>query len=1005
MTPGQFLRLIWPDEGHYCIAHQFTPADSDKPQWYHKVFPTISEAVTHCLREKHQRDVWFAVLSLREPKVWNDKKSNPKTGELGKYEIRPHHNMLAAKALFWDLDVGSGEGKYAGRDDAVRDLVRFLKETRLPVPTLIGSGSGLHVYWHLDTTVPVDRWLSMANHLKQLGKAHGVRFDPSRTVDESSVLRVLGTFNYKDKHNPAEVRMLGDTIGAVSPVGHLDKAISDALIRADVTPEDAPKASVKPIANPLGESNVDRFQDFGPPPTLKEVAKSCAQVAEIIRYHSDDTHPNAPDGLDNNGWHKGMLPLFRHFEDGENLCRKLTAARPRTNQDVDVKLAQIKSENVGPSRCETIAENMPWGDTPCRGCMFFRDPSVPNPLVAARKTVTAPPPIIQALTPGAGAIPALIPDPPRPYKRLKTGQIARVTLDKDKNENVEIIFDCDLYPVKRFENPDEAEERHVWRVHLPRAGVRDFAIEADALYDSRKFCAAIANNGLYPDKANVNYLQDYMTAYIRQLQKTADADKQRSHLGWHDEYETFVTPDKTFTRDGVTASALTEAATRAAQFIRRKGDLQAQIQLMRFYNHPAYIPNQFAILCNLASFIFYATGQHGIVVNMSGEAGASKSTTLYAGAGLIGHPELWPLNGTNSGATAKARPQRVSVNANYPTPVDEITDMPDREVGDLVMNITQPGHRLRLQTDGTERKVAEDNYKSAIMIATANSTLHAVLARNNAAGTAGSMRVFEMKFVAQDVHTKAEADEFLRQLMQNHGHIADVFIQYVVANRPAVEALAQQRVREIDEAIQTKSAERFWSAVIAVVVATAEICEALGLLTYSAAQIRDWAVKVQVPHMRGTVSEEYRSPIQVLTDYIAEKSGNIVIIERDNSIGVSNTIEYRIADVKSALLGHYDRNTGKMHLLKEGLRDYCQKIGLSHTRVVDELYQPRGSDNPRRIILDKNARPTLGKGTNLAKGQQYCYTIDMTHPEIAGTVPTLVDTSGGNATMAKVAND
>ena len=133
MTPGKFLRVVWGDRGLYCIAHPYKLPDG-KVTYYHKVFDTISEAVTYCLEQKHVRDTYFAVLTLREREVWNPKKFNHKTGEEGAYEVRPQHNMLAAKTLFWDLDVGSEAGKYPTQRDALIDLARFVSETKLPLP-------------------------------------------------------------------------------------------------------------------------------------------------------------------------------------------------------------------------------------------------------------------------------------------------------------------------------------------------------------------------------------------------------------------------------------------------------------------------------------------------------------------------------------------------------------------------------------------------------------------------------------------------------------------------------------------------------------------------------------------------------------------------------------------------------------------------------------------------------------------------------------------------------
>lgn len=1029
MTPGKFLRLVWPDTGFYCIAHPFRPPNSNVTLYAHKVFATISEAVTHVHEMQHTADTFFSVLSLAQDKVWNPQKENRKDGTMGAFEYRTQQNMLAAKCVFFDLDVGSDANKFDTQKDALDGLNTFLATTKLPLPSMVSSGGGVHVYWHFDRSVPVAEWRVIAWHMRQLAEHLGFKIDPMRTIDSTSVLRVPDTFNWKDRSNPRPVKMLQE--GAISTVEAFKHALSDAMIRAGVTPTDAPAPRAAPLVDTHGFGQ-QGFNDFGPPPTLGEVAAACAQVQEIIRSQGDTTHPYYGP-LDNPAWYRGMLGVVKHVEDGDNWCRKLTALHPRDVADIEAKLLQL--ERFPPAKCETLQQYMPWKDSPCQTCRFRNDPSVPNPIAAARKHTPAPAPaldlspasepqptpsdadgstpaVTQLMAPSLSLLAATLPNPPKPYERLKTGEIAITRKDKDGNESTSVILRHDLYPLKRLVNVELQAEQQVWRVVLPRAGSRDFTIDADALYDGRKFTAAIANNGIYPHKADIPALQDYMVAYISQLQKEIDADEQATHLGWADEHRKFILPSKTLLVDGtVRASSLSLAAERAAQSIGKKGDLNEQVRLMGWYNHDAYIPNQTVILDALASIIFHLTGHHGIVVNCSGDAGASKSTTLYTSASVWGDPVLWPINGTQRGATANARMQRVATNANLPTFVDEITHMPAKDAVDMVMSITQPGHRLRLDTSGAERKVTGD-YKSAIMVATANSSLHSLLSTDNAAGTAGSMRVFEMKFVAQNVHTKAEADEFLRQIKLHYGHIGEVFAHFVIRNQTAIAHRMAQVMQDVDTAAGILSSERFWSARIASDHVAAEIAQALRILPYDPAKILKWQVEQQVPFMRGVVKEEYRDPLAILTDYIAEKHGNIVVIDRTASVGSNTAGQHVVGDTAYAkftphgqLLGHYDIRAGVLYLLKQGFKEHCSRIGASSTRIIDDLNTPRSqaTEPPRRVVTERAIRRTLGAGTELAKGQSWCFAVDMTHPQIAGVAPTLA-AQGGAPTGAAAGN-
>ena len=1031
MTPGKFLRLLWPDVGYYCIATQFVPKGQTEPVWVHRAYPTISEAVSYVHEIASLTDVYFAMLSLREDRVWDPTKKNWKTGEPGAWTTRTQYNMLASRCFFFDLDVGSGEAKYPTQRDALVDLVSFLEKTQLPEPTVVSSGGGVHVYWHFDSNLPAEDWRAPALYMRQLAEHYGLKVDPKRTTDVASVLRVPDTYNWKQAGNPRPVKVMGE--GVITSTANLLRKISDALIRAGVTPEIPSALGKPPIAGAEGLGSNIEFRDFGPPPTLEDVTDACAQAREIIRTYVDPTHPYYGD-LDNTAWYQGMISLFRHIENGPDLCRQLTALFPRTNADVEFKLRQ--AEPYGPTRCEKLREFMPWKGSACEGCRFRNDPSTPNPLVAARKSAVAPPPVVSIAPPpppGAGippppppaaqltaaasphpsALQTLIPNPPKPYERLKTGEIAITRKDKDGEETTTVIYENDLYPLRRLVNSADSTEQQIWRVTLPRTGTKEFVIDADVLYDSRRFASTMANNGIYPHKADISALQDYMVAYINRLQKELDATLQSNHLGWADDHRKFILPDKVLHADGlVHPSSLTKAAKKSTQHITKRGSMLRQIELLRFYEDDRYLPNQTVILDAFASILFSFTGHHGIVVNCSGDAGASKSTTLQAAASVWGDAAMLPLNGTNRGATANARTQKLATHANLPTFMDEITLMPPRDAADMVMSITQPGHRLRLQTDGTERK-HEDGYKSAIMVTTANSSLHTLLSIDNSAGTAGSMRVFEIHFKAQSVHTKAQADEFLRELRDNYGWLGEVFAHYVVRNLAAVRDRVHAKVREIDAVAGIQTSERFWSARIATTVVACEICNELGLLFYDPVKIQNWQVNEQVPLMRGVVLEEYRDPLAILTDYIAESNSHIVVVDKSTAIGantsgvmVAGDTAFAVNNPHGSLEGHFDMKAGVLLLRKQGFKEYCNRIGASSSRIIEELSRPRarGSEPPARVITSTNVRRTIGAGTPLAKGQTWCFVVNMRHPEIAGEQ--LVGLPGGAqlATSAPAGN-
>ncbi len=971
MTPAEFLAAVWPSEGPYVLATPFTPPGSTQRVYGHKVFDTIAAAAQYAEAWKHRTDLFFAVHSVKEPKVWNPAKVDRKTGALGAFETRVQSNMAAAKAFFFDLDVAPNHPqKYASQTDALAALKAFCVATRFPKPLITSSGGGLHVYWVLTDAIPSPEWKSHAHVLKQLARHHGLKADPARTSDSASVLRVAGTFNRKTPTAPRPVKAL--TPGTVTPNGVFLRLLQEAVTRAGVTPTQLPIFSTEPDG--LG-SNMELEYD-GPPVSFRAVVTACKQMQRLVVARGNVSEPE---------WYHS-INLARFTEQGSKYVHKLSEGHPEYDPSAtDAKIAQLEQKGIKPTSCAKLAEVC--GEEHCIGCPFMG--KVKSPIVAARYKDAAPAPVVVQDV-GLTVIETTIPSPPHPYIRMKGGGVAYEGTSKDGEEVHTTIFPHDLYPVRRLVNSGAATEQHVWCVVLPREGKKEFILDADALYDRRKFVTTIANHGLFPHSGNLPYLQDYMIAYIAELQRLTDAETQCTHLGWTDEYTRFILPDKILCDDGTAKPAtLSVGAARASAQVHKKGTLQEQVQLLRFYAQPGYLANQFYILGGLAAPLFYATGHHGVVINASGEAGASKSTSLYTAASFWGQPELYPINGTNNGATTRGRAERVTTLANLPVCVDEITHMPARDAIDLAMSITQPGHRIRLDTAGIER-AASGGHKATMMLATANNSLHGILSIDNAAGTAGSMRVVELLFRAPRVHRKVEADQYLLGLKQNYGHIGEAFLAHVIRNRATVEARVRAVMHEIDTEANIQSSERFWSAAIAAILVAGEIAQSCGLLAFEPEALKRWALTVQIPYMRGVVSEQYASPLALLAEYLEQINGEILVASRMQSgANLTNVVKAP----RGQLLAHYDTEERVMWVLKKGFKDYCVRTGANFLKILDELAAPVTDESGRtsRILSSKNVKKVLGAGTEYAKAQSWCFAINMDHPEVSGAaIPKLV---------------
>lgn len=961
MTAAEFLRMVWPAEGYYALATPFTPKGSTKSLYAHKVFSSIDVAVLAVERLKAHKDVYFCVHSLREEKVWNPKKKDFKTGELGAFEIRTQDNMLQGRALFFDLDVGLKTGKYATQQAAVTGLRTFVADAHLPKPFVSSSGGGLHVFWPLTTAMPSAEWAVLAHKLKSLATHHHLLFDPARTTDTASVLRVPGTFNLKNPDTPRPVELLFDRATPTTPEGMLE-LLDEALIRAGLPTTVTLSKPRAPVDDLLGSNT--QIQS-GPPVGFPALVKACQQVRHAVAARGDVSEPL---------WY-AMLGLVRYCEDGQRAAHYISKGHPSYDyDDTEQKLYQLESKAVGPTTCEKIESVNPGG---CEGCP--RQQTVKSPLTAARYTEQAPAPVVVSLPELPDVAEVVIPDPPYPYIRLKSGAVAIEAGTKDDPEQREtiIILPYDFHPVRRMTDASRGVETHIWSANLPRVGYTQLTIDADALYDPRKLASTLANKGIFPQGDSVNLLRSYMVAYINTLQAATDAETLQTNLGWNDDYTAFVLPTKTLLSDGTAKPTnLGVAAERATAAIHKAGAMDEQVRLLKFFNHPDYAANQFAICAALGAPIFFATGHHGVVINMSGPPGASKSTTLYTGASLWGDPLSFCINGTTRGATHNARDNRMAITANLPQMVDEITRMQPRDAADLAMGVTQSEGRLRLDTSGMERKQVHSN-KSTIMLCTANTSLYTILSSERADSTAESMRVFEMQFDLTNVHKKAEADAYMMHLRNNYGHIGEAFIAHITRNRDRISARVRQVMQAFDEAAEIQSGERFWSAAAATALVACEVANELGLLQYKPKVLWNWLLTKQLPSMRTTLIEQYTPPIGVLAEYMELVNGNMLVLQRGTIRGHENISNIIRQPQNGQLLARLEQDTGRMWVMKKSFRDYCVRYGHNFSRILDSL-------SAQGVIANKHERKVLGAGTDYAKGQAWCLTVNMNHPDMVG---------------------
>lgn len=160
-------------------------------------------------------------------------------------EPRRIARCAAGAFAFW-LDIDSGPGKpYADQVAAAESVKLFCERVRIPYPTIVNSGSGLHVYWLTEEFINPELWLRHARGLKLLCEQHQLACDPKRTTDLASVLRPPGSFNLKRGTEPVDVVHFVEPL----PLGEL-QAFQVAFEGCELPKEPrAPTKTVRKYAN------------------------------------------------------------------------------------------------------------------------------------------------------------------------------------------------------------------------------------------------------------------------------------------------------------------------------------------------------------------------------------------------------------------------------------------------------------------------------------------------------------------------------------------------------------------------------------------------------------------------------------------------------------------------------------------------------------------------------------------------------------------------------------
>lgn len=960
MNTHEFLELLLPTAGYI-----FTAALAGKG-WDNRPHTSLDSAIEHINWLNYSgQNAYYAMATYERDRVWNAAADNGK----GKWQSRTQDNTLQIKSFFLDLDVDPQDPlKFASKQDALTQLQAFTHKLALPRPMLVDSGGGIHVYWPLAHAVATSQWRVVADQLKAICVSERFNADRSLTADQARVLRPIGTWNYK--RTPALVHLLSP--GA--PVDFDDfrqrlQAFADSNGIVAAAPRHtaayASAASAAIAGIPAALTQLDNLGATNDPLNFDRVLYACEQLQVQVETRGRDTGEQL--------W-RASLGIVKFCEPQEPAWRAVSDGHPQFSEQAT--LAKLANWHTGPTACSHFHSLNP---STCEKCPHWT--KITSPAVLGHIPIVSAAPEMVVVSDNGSQVTIQLPDPPTGYSRRKhDNAIVLQTEDGDGTPVYEVVCPYDFYPLAlRAQTGSDAQvdERSMWRAHLPlergcARATRDIDVPNQLLADTKSLAKHLLAKGLILNGEQIRMTQHFMSAYLQKLANDAGREKLYDRLGWHDDHRTFVLGDKVLHRDGSvqlhTPSKAIRNTTRDG--LRTNGTLAGWQAAMQFYNRPGYEGHRFFVYAALGAPIFHMndTGNKGVLLTASGESGRGKTTCLKACGSLWGEPEALIMNGNRDGSTVNALYATIGTVHSLPFLWDDITERDSDELRRFLLNISQGQGKRRMTSDSVQSD-RMDTWET-MGLSTANTDDISRILASGRDVSPHLMRLISVEFalIDQGVEAKIRADEFLRQLKANYGHVGPALMKVLVTQYEVIRKGYIKNVAQVDRMLGSAnaSAERYWSAAVAAAYTGAQIATRMGLINFPVEADLQWMVS-HLGAQRDSIAESHMEPLEQLTAFLnANLRGTMVVSARASS-NLDNVV-HRPTD---ELIIRNELDAGVIYISRAAIMAYCAASRMAFKPFEAAL-------EGQRVVLQRNAQKVLGADTVFAAGQTRCWKVDLT---------------------------
>ena len=887
-----FYKKALPKQGVYCVAD----IDPVTKKTNHKFVESIDDLVTTVeAKNKQNTNVFVALSSF--------------TGYSRKADKASH-----IRSFFVDLDVGEGKG-YDSKQDAIESLNKFVTNHKLPTPTIVDSGTGVHAYWFFDKDIEAEEWKPYAEKFKDFCLDNGLLIDPVVTADLARILRSPNTFNHKtNPPSPTKVISWGEE-------ECIFQGWVDLLGKAEVSLESIMDAKI----------------------AMKSLkGEGCAQIKHIISNAKTLEEPM---------WYAG-LSIAQHCKDRDEAIHMMSEDHPGYNkQDTERKANQTQDK---PYACTSFNTVNPGG---CDGCQHKG--KITNPLALGKEFISA----ISTNTPMVvnNRMVGLPKDlNPFVYGGNEGGIYYQPPQEHDDDgqplprKKPVMVCQYDLYPIKRIYSVMDGECLLI-RYHPPHDPQRDFMLPMKSLYAVDKFRDTITREGILynPNNQQGKYLMTYIYAWGEYLMSKNKAEIMRMQMGWTEDKKAFVIGEKEIDSNGKISHSPTSPLCKGiAKHLSSEGEYDLWKLSANKLNTPSLEIHAFTMLTGFGSVLMNNTSTKGITVSLtSSDSGSGKTGALNAALSIWGNPVDLGLGGSAL-ATANAMTGRYLGLHNLPFGLDEVGNIEGKSLSNLVHKISNGKAKIRMQASVNAERDHE-MAASLIAIFTSNHSLYNKIEayKNNSSGEVARLLEFTVRKPKIFLDNPTSGMDIFNPFNTNYGWAGIDFIQ-TLFKLPAshIESRIIEWSKRFKSDFGDDTTYRFYENLMTSTFTAGEIAVEAGIVDLDLDRIYKKVVG-EVINIKDNVARvndiDYES---ILGEYINAHQTGILAVE-DNKV----TMEPR-----SDLVIRAELDESKVFIEKKHFRDYLTNQAVSINEFIFKMKEKGYKIQDRKKRMGTGWKPATG---------------------------------------------